>query len=1308
MVNKSLGSLNETTKEAIRKNSLSISKILKKAQRMNGYGLGKQESDVISIKESIEILNKENGLMNDDEIKAWVYYKRTLGIPMTGWEKYFTKGKGKNEKILVTIRETEIKDKNNIKIKIVPAGSQIGSLCFVKESEEYYYFTDKTGYVCSVQKSNVRLVENAYTADQSEIDKMVNDGVLFYNNGRYVPYPIYVYANMYDRILELEEDRDFIEKKYGKRVYENHKKIIDENKPKQLSFLDPIKENRPSISPLSKYSKEFEIVELDDNAPFELILQEETGISLTEAYEQFLKSNLPRDYFMYPNIQGYEIYRIIFLGARKERGQDEEEWQMIKGRCQSECERMFSVFIEKCLTTKDKMRLDIDWNRKFNGFPPVPSNKVPIALPMSRIVKGGTFELRPAQREGVAFIELTQSGCISFDVGVGKTFTAIAEVACAMQQGKCKRPIIVVPNSTYQNWISEIIGKGSVKGLLAGTGIKLSSWFNLGAGIAANEKDVQDGTITLITKEGLKKFGFSDDFGEMLKDDLKSILSQNQERMKGRESAKFNESIDSILGKGQKNGKLDFDKCGFDYIVLDEAHNYKNIFSKILPDSSIKSMNYHASSGKPSDLGLKGFIFCNYIQRMYGGNVMLLTATPFTNTPLEIYSMLSLVAMDELFKRNINNVNRFFETFVNEEYDEIVDASLNIRHDFITKSFRNRMILQSLIYSNFDYKTGEEAGVKRPNKINIPLLYKGGKILQKEKQILSYLKMTDRQTMNQEIINYLINTANSGSGTGGDSTFSGMGNSLNNALSPFLFKVPGDVILKVSAKFGIEPSVIQDEINRDPEDYIEFINESPKIKYACECIKSVKDYHQKRGENCSGQIIYADRGKDFFGYIKTYLENDCGFKKGLSYLVEDIEDINGKKKTYKVDEVEIISGGISETKKDLLMRAFNDGVIKVIIGTSTIKEGVNLQRRSTVLYNLYPNWNPTDIQQIEGRLYRQGNTFQYVRIVMPLMQNSMDVFVFQKLQDKTDRINDIWYRVDRGNVLNVDSLDPKEVKFALITDIKQLVNNQIRKEQSDLTREISILNDEFKALNSFKSSFNSLNLFREKTLDSIRKSLENMGRYIPVLSNRPTDDDLKKMSSEERNKALKLIERYDELMRFIHQPTFDNDKEIVQMSRKLANIYDTHFTYYTDEFSKYIKEVAKTEDSVLRKRGFNRNSDLSILLEELNAEANKLKDEQEFVNSEAHYKEVEKFITDKKKEMNIIGKSIDDRIKEFKKTNYVMQYPFNPLLVQPNNEMPEINEKDDEEDDEQDDVDEIELMEMEAEALTLMLKMMKI
>lgn len=126
-----LGALSKSASDKIKKNSSAIAQVLRKAKRLNGLaGLGDtaSKSDVVTVQESIELLNKDNGLMNDDEIRAWVYYKRTLGVPMTGWEKYFCKGKGNNDKLLVTTKATKIDDQNSVFLKVVPKNVTLGSL----------------------------------------------------------------------------------------------------------------------------------------------------------------------------------------------------------------------------------------------------------------------------------------------------------------------------------------------------------------------------------------------------------------------------------------------------------------------------------------------------------------------------------------------------------------------------------------------------------------------------------------------------------------------------------------------------------------------------------------------------------------------------------------------------------------------------------------------------------------------------------------------------------------------------------------------------------------------------------------------------------------------------------------------------------------------------------------------------------------------------------------------------------------------------------------------------------------------------
>jgi hypothetical protein len=282
------------------------------------------------------------------------------------------------------------------------------------------------------------------------------------------------------------------------------------------------------------------------------------------------------------------------------------------------------------------------------------------------------------------------------------------------------------------------------------------------------------------------------------------------------------------MGMGTKDTICDIDTVGFDFLCIDEAHRCKNVFAQVKSDDE-DNKRYQMTSAV-SERGIKAFFHENYIQRVYGRNVILLTATPFTNSPLEIYSMLSLVAYQEMLDRGILNIQTFFDLFVLPTVEWTANYKDELVQKEVIKSFNNRLVLQSLIYNHILYKTGEEANVKRPCKVNLPLIYdpsKGSSVrLRPDKQVLTYLEPTPKQEINQAAIVSLAQSATKGQLNMGD-LFRALAFSLDNALSPFLYKRSGDY----------------------PEDYMEYVEESPKILFACECIRSVKEWHETKAKS---------------------------------------------------------------------------------------------------------------------------------------------------------------------------------------------------------------------------------------------------------------------------------------------------------------------------------------------------------------------------------------------------------------------------------------------------------------------------
>jgi len=186
----------------------------------------------------------------------------------------------------------------------------------------------------------------------------------------------------------------------------------------------------------------------------------------------------------------------------------------------------------------------------------------------------------------------------------------------------------------------------------------------------------------------------------------------------------------------------------------------------------------------------------------------------------------------------------------------------------------------------------------------------------------------------------------------------------------------------------------------------ELVENSPKIKYAVEAIKAV----HKTNPN-AGQIIYAEKGIDIFRPLREYFIDVLKYKPG---------------------QVAIIDSSVPSDVKDDIQDKFQNGEVKILIASGTVKEGVDLQRTSTDLYNLHLQWNPTDMIQAEGRTWRQGSFYDNVRIHYPLVENSVDPFIFQKLEEKSSRISDIFSY--KGDSLDVSDINFEDMKFELITD----------------------------------------------------------------------------------------------------------------------------------------------------------------------------------------------------------------------------------------------------------------------------------
>jgi superfamily II DNA/RNA helicase len=170
----------------------------------------------------------------------------------------------------------------------------------------------------------------------------------------------------------------------------------------------------------------------------------------------------------------------------------------------------------------------------------------------------------------------------------------------------------------------------------------------------------------------------------------------------------------------------------------------------------------------------------------------------------------------------------------------------------------------------------------------------------------------------------------------------------------------------------------------------------------------------------AGQIIYSELAVSEFPKIKEYLVIEVG---------------------YKPEEVGVITGATSKPNRLKIQDDFNSGKIKIIIGSEAIQEGMNLQENTTDLYMLSLPYNFTTLRQVEGRAWRQGNKFENVRINFMLTNDSIDVFMLQKLQSKQARYLEAMKK--GANVLDISDISTQELKTSIITDPETRANIEI-------------------------------------------------------------------------------------------------------------------------------------------------------------------------------------------------------------------------------------------------------------------------
>ena len=1065
-----------------------------------------------------------------------------------------------------------------------------------------------------------------YLSDNPDFLKEQNGSLTAFDGEYYVPTVIFYSGNIYEKLRFLHSRKNAIIAEIGQAGFDTQIQELEAMKPNPLRITDEEK-NKLTLSPFDKIFRTFLLSQLSDGTDFD------EPKNLIEIFKwNFLGTLIDEDFtHKKQKTSSYDIRYHWLTKTRFPRGTTDNEKAARKRAAQTVGTRLFDRFLFEMLTVEDREKLEFNWNASHNNYVEPDWSKIPVGFEINKYFKGGKLEIRPAQREGVAFLNINGTGIIAYDVGVGKTMTAILYIADMMSKGLCRRPMIVVPNPTYEKWLGELGGlfakkniydkNGKLlhtKGDLMAEGIlpqyPLNDYYNLGAGHlekAINERgftlEIADYSITVVTYEGLSKIGFKPASEEKLIQSIKAILSQGEI---GRDAAIVEEQISALVDKGLAKSEIYIEDMGIDAIIIDEAHNFKNLFTKVrgeatadeYGDTNRENNHYELQGKQPSARAIKLFMLNRYVQLHHNRrNTIGLTATPFTNSPLEIYSMQALFDYDGLKEHGIENIVDYFNSFIDESYESVWTSRGQFEQRAVVRGFNNLPTMQSIIFKYILYKTGEEANISRPEKVVLPLKNdEKGLLLPTEYQANTEIPATEEQlAWFKEISNFARQKTSE----------------LDDYYpTDHRGNIPGRDLIAINAAqlVTLSPYLLPwrkvDESTISPKD---FMASSPKLMYVMSCIQSVKAYHENRKEEVSGQVIYSNRGTKFFPHIKQFLQENIG---------------------YEDKEVQLIIGATSTKKKERIKQDFLDGKVKVIIGSATIREGIDLQKRSTVLYNCFLDWNPTDIKQLEGRIWRFGNIFSHVRIVVPLIENSFDIFLNQKLGEKTSRVNNIWSKVGRNTVLKLEDLNPDELKKGLITDPKELVKMEIESQLQELAVQRELYLGFIKQLSEAAGEKEEVERLRRK-IETVAERAKEAWAYSPKTDKKRIDK-IVKMPNKTLTQTYRMVKAYAE-------------------TRDWREKYDIISS--VEEHGKKLKKLEKTERNILAKNDLKIKDDFSKLIQNYEEKVSQTSEEMERINSATNRLKLLKDIIEEKENKQINSKSLSDRADEFARLNFLLE-----------------------------------------------------
>lgn len=604
--------------------------------------------------------------------------------------------------------------------------------------------------------------------------------------------------------------------------------------------------------------------------------------------------------------------------------------------------------------------------------------------------------LRKHQVNAIAHILYGGNTLLAHVVGAGKTFEMVAAAMESKRLGLCQKSLFVVPNHLTEQWATEFLQLYPAANILVATrkDFETKNRKKFCGRIATGDYDA-----VIIGHSQFEKIPMSVErqraiLEQQIDEIMMGISEAKREKAENftiKQMEKTKKGLQAKIDKLNDQSRKD-DVVTFEELGVDRIFiDESHYFKNLFLYTKMRNVGGIAQTEaqKSSDLFMK----CRYLDEITGGRgIVFATGTPISNSMVELYTIQRYLQMSALEEQGLQHFDAWAAN-----YGETVTAielspeGTGYRAKTRFAKFYNLPELMSVFKNVADIQTADmlKLPVPEAHYHNIAL-----KPSEYQKEIVASLAERAEKVRNREV----------------DS-------SVDNML----------LITNDGRKLALDQRLVNPMLPSDPN------------SKAAKCAENVFEIWQRTADQHSTQMIFCDLSTP---------------KGDGTFSVYD--DIRAKLLELGIPENEIafIHNAKSEVQKKDLFGKVRSGQVRILLGsTQRMGAGTNCQQKLIALHHLDCPWRPSDLQQREGRIIRQGNENKEVDIYSYVTEGTFDAYLYQLVESKQKFISQIM--TSKSPVRSAEDVDEQALSYA---EIKALASgNPMIKEKMDLDIEVSKL-----------------------------------------------------------------------------------------------------------------------------------------------------------------------------------------------------------------------------------------------------------